>query len=107
MLLTIGRYIIRYHKLGRFHLDDAAHLLAFLTLIALCATFQGFLGLIYSLDNAIRKEGPELSKAQNLEILKARVVVSVLFWVCLYSVKFSFLLLYRMIFVVSHCFRVL
>lgn len=76
-------------------------------MIALCITYQYYLGLIYLLDDAIRKEGAELSKAQYLAILKVRVVVSVLFWVCLYSVKGSFLLLYRIIFVVSNRFRFL
>lgn len=107
ILLTIGRYILRYKNLGRLCLDDAAHALALFTLIAMVSTFTALFPFVYLIDDYARGQAGKPSAPQYLVYLKLQVAVSVLFWVCVYAVKIAFLLLYRMLFVVSKASNVI
>lgn len=74
-------------------------------MLASSITFTAIFPTIYYLDDYVKGQAKEPTRAQFLEFLRLRVAVSVLFWVCVWSVKFAFLFLYRMIFVVSTRFN--
>ena len=101
ILLTLGRYLIRYRTPGRFFWDDAAHALALVTLIAVVSLFTAFFPQIYLIDDVARGKASKPSASEYLPYLKFQIAVSVCWWVSVYAVKASFLLLYRMLFVVS------
>ena len=107
MLLTFGRYLIRFRTQAKFFWDDAAHALALVTLIAVVSLFTAFFPQIYLLDDVARGKARQPSASAYLPELKLRVAVSVCWWVSVYAVKTSFLLLYRMLFVVSKALNVM
>ena len=50
VVLTAGRYYIRGHMLGSFHLDDLAHGLALITLVAYIITYTIAFPLNYKVE---------------------------------------------------------
>ena len=104
IILSIGRYVFRYSNTGRFYWDDAAHGLAVMAMIALCGVDSidkfWFERTIH--DYALHP-GSLPPKDTFVRILKIQLAMVILFWVCLYAVKISLLLLYRNLFVVSMC----
>lgn len=101
MVLTFGRYLIRFRTLAKFCWDDAAHALALVTMIAVVSLYTAFFPQIYLIDDVARGKARKPSASEYLPYLKLQVAVSVCWWVSVYAVKMSFLLLYRMLFVVS------
>ena len=101
MLLTLGRYLIRSRTIARFYWDDAAHALALVTMIVVVSLFTAFFPQIYLIDDVARGKASKPSASEYLSYLEFQVAVSVCWWVSIYAVKASFLLLYRMLFVVS------
>ncbi|KAG8531283.1 uncharacterized protein KY384_003994 [Bacidia gigantensis] len=102
IVFSIGRYIIRYKKVGRFCLDDVAHAVALLGLVGFVGTYVQIFPYIFQLCDYLdgkpfKKSGPDYQT-----VLQLRVAVAILFWLCIYGVKFAFLFLYRMLFVVSN-----
>ena len=101
MLLTFGRFLIRFRTLAKFCWDDAAHALALVTMIAVVSLYTAFFPQIYLIDDVARGKARKPSASEYLPYLKLQIAVSVCWWVSVYAVKMSFLLLYRMLFVVS------
>ena len=101
ILLTFGRYLLRYRTLARFCWDDAAHALALITLIAVVSTYTVLFPQVYLIDDVARGKATKPSASDYLIFLKLQIAVSVCWWVSVYAVKCSFMLLYRMLFVVS------
>ena len=106
IMLSAGRYALRYRKAGRFFWDDAAHAVALVTLIGINIEFTVFFPQIYQIDAYSRNQGPGPSPSEYVRFLKFQLSVSIVWWVCMYSVKLSFLLLYRLIFAVSKRLRI-
>lgn len=106
IILSIGRFTIRYATAGRFHLDDASHLLSLLLLIGLAAAYTS--GFPYSVRIARinRKEEvpPPLTDPFYRKYLQLRLVVTLLVFMVLWSVKATFLIFYRLLFDVSRTF---
>ncbi|KAL8804914.1 MAG: hypothetical protein Q9223_005538 [Gallowayella weberi] len=106
IVLSIGRFTIRYVTAGRFHLDDASHLLSVLLLIGLAAAYTT--GFPYSV--RIAKIGRKEEKAPPPndpfyhKYLQLRLVVTLLVFMVLWSVKATFLIFYRLLFDVSKTF---
>lgn len=98
MLMTAGRYILRYRNSGRFFWDDAAHGLALIFLVVMIAAFT-------AADDSITKSEGKLSLSGYYNYRRIELVVSIFFWLCVYSVKLAFLLLYRTLFGVSRTFN--
>lgn len=102
--MTIGRYVIRKRKLGKLYLDDYTHGFAVIVLVTYISVYTK----MYPLSNAVElwglKQGPEPSKATLMTFLHLELAGEFLFWVILYSIKFSFLIFYRHIFGVSDVF---
>ncbi|KAL8647397.1 MAG: hypothetical protein Q9226_006446 [Calogaya cf. arnoldii] len=106
IVLSVGRFIIRYATAGRFHLDDASHLLSLLLLIGLAAAYTS--GFPYSVRIARinRKEEvpPPPTDPFYRKYLQLRLVVTLLVFMVLWSVKATFLIFYRLLFDVSRTF---
>ena len=106
ILLSIGRFAIRYVTASRFYWDDASHLLSIILLIALAGTYTA--GFPYSARIARigRKEeaAPPLTDPFYHTYLQFRLIVTLLVFMVLWSVKATFLVFYRLLFEVSHSF---
>lgn len=106
LVLSTGRWALRYMTAGRFYADDAAHLLSVLLLIALAATYTA--GFPYSARiariTAGTESAPPLDDAFYTEYLQLRLVVTLLVFMVLWSVKATFLIFYRLLFEVSQTF---
>ncbi|KAL9008662.1 MAG: hypothetical protein Q9173_006234 [Seirophora scorigena] len=106
ILLSTGRFAIRYASAGRFHLDDASHLLSVLLLIGLAAAYTH--GFPYSARIASigrkEEEAPPLTDPFYHHYLQLRLVVTLLVFMVLWSVKATFLIFYRLLFDVSQTF---
>ncbi|KAL8988843.1 MAG: hypothetical protein Q9169_008489 [Polycauliona sp. 2 TL-2023] len=106
IVLSVGRFAIRYATAGRFHLDDASHLLSLLLLIGLAAAYTT--GFPYSVRiariNAGQEEAPPLTDPFFRTYLQLRLVVTLLVFMVLWTVKATFLIFYRLLFDVSRTF---
>ncbi|KAI4110553.1 MAG: hypothetical protein LQ345_006978 [Seirophora villosa] len=106
ILLSVGRFAIRYASAGRFHLDDASHLLSVLLLVGLAAAYTH--GFPYSARIASigrkEEEAPPLTDPFYRHYLQLRLVVTLLVFMVLWSVKATFLIFYRLLFDVSQTF---
>ena len=109
-VLTLGRYAIRWYNSRRLYLDDLAHLLAFLVLVAHGVTNQ--LSLTSKSDlaqatakNASPKRSPDdiLGMYQHNQMLNTvnNCFLYLVFWI----VKVAFLLFYYQIFSISTGFK--
>lgn len=102
--LTVGRYIIRMKRLTGLHCDDGLHGLALMALIAYTAIFTASLPMVYALQSWVEGRGPAPSASTLKRYLRFALAASVVFWICIYSVKFAFLAFYRHLFGVSRGF---
>ena len=106
ILLSAGRFTIRYITASRFYWDDASHLLSLVLLIALAGTYTA--GFPYSARIArigLKKEpAPPLTDPFYHTYLQLRVVVTLLVFMVLWTVKATFLIFYRLLFEVSNTF---
>ncbi|KAL9625960.1 MAG: hypothetical protein Q9204_007698, partial [Flavoplaca sp. TL-2023a] len=106
IVLSVGRFTIRYVTAGRFHLDDASHLLSLLLLIGLAAAYTT--GFPYSVRiariNSEQEVPPPLTDPFYRKYLQLRLVVTLLVFMVLWSVKATFLIFYRLLFDVSRTF---
>ena len=101
--MTAGRYAIRYTTVGRFHWDDFTHLIALLALIGFGVGVQGYVD-VAAQEFAIQAgEEPKPADYAGLVIHGRlyQVMLSAFAWISLWSVKFTFLLFYRLLFDVS------
>ena len=107
VLLTIGRFYLRWRKMRGLGYDDILNGAAALFLIALMITSQIYLPNEYDLElhdlGFIDTEPPAFDEAFNLKLTIAALI---LFWVVMFSVKASFLALYWHLFRVSKRFRI-
>lgn len=106
ILLSVGRFTIRYVTASRFYWDDASHLLSLVLLIALAGTYTA--GFPYSARIAkigLKEEpAPPLTDPFYHTYLQLRVVVTLLVFLVLWAVKATFLIFYRLLFEVSQTF---
>ena len=106
ILLSLGRFAIRYATASRFYWDDASHLLSVLLLIALAGAYTA--GFPYSARTArigLKEEAaPPLTDSFYHIYLQYRLVVTLLVFMVLWTVKATFLLFYRLFFEVSRTF---
>ncbi|KAL8878489.1 MAG: hypothetical protein Q9198_003707 [Flavoplaca austrocitrina] len=106
IVLSVGRFTIRYVTAGQFHLDDASHLLSLLLLIGLAAAYTT--GFPYSVRiariNSKQEVPPPLTDPFYRKYLQLRLVVTLLVFMVLWSVKATFLIFYRLLFDVSRTF---
>ncbi|KAL8835445.1 MAG: hypothetical protein Q9170_003322 [Blastenia crenularia] len=106
IVLSIGRFIIRYATAGKFYLDDASHLLSVVLLAGLAAAYTT--GFPYSARIArigLKKEKPPpLTDPFYHKYLQLRLTVTLLVFMVLWSVKATFLIFYRLLFDVSKTF---
>lgn len=106
ILLSLGRFAIRYATASRFYWDDASHLLSVLLLIALAGAYTA--GFPYSARIArigLKEEAaPPLTDPFYHTYLQYRLVVTLLVFMVLWTVKATFLLFYRLLFEVSWTF---
>ncbi|KAL8920775.1 MAG: hypothetical protein Q9208_006105 [Pyrenodesmia sp. 3 TL-2023] len=109
ILLSAGRFAIRYATAGRFHWDDASHLVSLLLLIGLAATYTS--GFPYSVRiariNRKEEEAPPLTDPFYHTYLQLRLTVTLLVFMVLWSVKATFLIFYRLLFSVSRLFMLM
>ncbi|MCJ1307803.1 hypothetical protein MMC25_001451 [Agyrium rufum] len=107
VLLSAGRFGIRYKTQRGFHADDYTHLLALLGLLAFSITYQ--LGFPTFIDVVEISDGTVPEPADFDAVVKRyrqyQTAVSITEWVTLWAVKFTFLLFYRLLFSVSKGFR--
>ena len=103
--MTVGRYAIRHRRIGGLFYDDLAHAFALIFLIALVAVFTAMFPVLFLVDSFGRGETGPPSASKYLFFLKMQLAVSLLWWLCLYSVKFAFLFLFRTLFGVSRKFN--
>lgn len=106
IVLSIGRFTIRYATAGRFYLDDASHLLSILLLIGLASAYTT--GFPYSariarISAKVEKAPPPTDPFYH-KYLQLRLTVTLLVFMVLWSVKATFLIFYRLLFDVSKIF---
>lgn len=106
IVLSIGRFTIRYVTAGRFHWDDASHLLSILLLIGLAAAYT----VGYPLSARIarismkKEKPPPPTDPFYHKYLQLRLTVTLLVFMVLWSVKATFLIFYRLLFSVNQTF---
>lgn len=102
ILLSIGGYIIRLKVLGSFHWDDLTHLIAVLLMTTQSALLTSFADLVRSLE---AYSSHKSTKVPNFRLsLQANVAATMVGSCCLWAVKVTFLILYRLLFGVSTSF---
>ncbi|KAL8739715.1 MAG: hypothetical protein Q9190_007506, partial [Brigantiaea leucoxantha] len=106
ILLSVGRFAIRYATAGRFYWDDASHMLSILLLIGLAAAYTA--GFPYSARiariSSKQEAPPPPTDPFYHNYLQLRLVVTLLVFMVLWSVKATFLIFYRLLFDVSETF---
>ena len=106
IILSSGRFAFRYVIASRFYWDDASHLLSVILLIALAAAYT--VGFPYSARIArigLKQEAaPPLTDPFYHTYLQTRIVVTLLVFMVLWTVKATFLIFYRLLFEVSRTF---
>lgn len=103
ILLTGGRYWIRYKIIKRLSWEDVAHLMGLLLLIAQVSILSWAASSIYG--NVYLKAGDNVHfETDNLVFVRLNVAGVLITWCCLYAIKMSFLLLYHHIFQISKTF---
>lgn len=104
IVLTAGRYTIRYKSVNGFQADDYVHGLALILLIGYVSTYTVMFPLNYSVEFWSAGLGEQPSDADLLRYFRLELSVSLLFWITIHLVKLAFLLLYRLLFGVSRSF---
>ena len=111
ILLSFGRWAIRYTVRKRFFWDDFTHLLALLTMIAYVGVAQSSNTVEYRV-NAIENGQVQTPPPEVLEALLSlyrnlQLAESLLIWTELWLIKLTFMLFYRLLFEVSSTFMTL
>lgn len=99
-LITIGRYAIRFHVRRKFYYDDLAHLLAWMLMIGCCAVFQDTFS---SAGKIMGVTDPPQDAV--IDFRKHQEALTMLFILCMWSVKLAFMFSYRLLFWASPIFR--
>lgn len=103
ILLTGGRYWIRYKIVKRLSWEDVAHLMGLLLLIAQVSIVSWAASFMYR--NVNLEAGDAIQfEVDHLQFVRLNVATVLLTWCCLYAIKMSFLLLYYHIFQISKTF---
>ena len=106
VVLSAGRFTIRYATASRFFWDDASHLLSVILLIAVAGTYTA--GFPYSARiariSSKQEAPPPLTDPFYHTYLQFRLVVTLLVFMVLWTVKATFLIFYRLLFEVSQTF---
>ena len=103
VLLTAGRFGIRYKIIERLSWDDAAHLLGLLLLIAQVSIVSAEASIIYP--STVYDVGDDdRYEAEHLLFVRLNVAAVLVTLCCIYAIKMAFLLLYHRIFHISHRF---
>lgn len=103
VLLTVGRYAIRFKVSLRFYKDDFAHLCALAWLVIFCAVTQAlFTPTQIMLKSLVHEVEPPLATIS--EFCKLQTAQGASFYFLHWTVKLSFLLFYRELFWVSQTF---
>ena len=97
----MGRYLLRYRISGRFFWDDAAHGLALAAMLGTCGLYTHTMWFTKVVKGHGSSFAAPIPETEYIWFLKIELALSILFWICIYAVKLAFLLLYRMLFVVS------
>lgn len=103
ILLTLGRYVIRYRVSLRFYKDDMAHLCALGWLIIFCSITQAMFGPTHTMLQSLALETPP-PPATVSEFCRLQTAQGATFYFLHWTVKLAFLLFYRELFWVSRTF---
>ena len=104
--MTAGRLYIHRNKtnsLSRW--ADYLNVAAAVLLIAFVSTQAYFLWLYYAIQLWAANLGPRVSHNDLVTYYHVEFALFIVFWVIIYLVKFSFLMLYRALFAISKPFR--
>lgn len=106
IVLSTGRFAIRYVIASRFYWDDASHLLSVVLLVALAGAYTVGFPHYARIARISRKQepAPPLTDPFYHNYLQTRTVVTLLVIMVLWTVKATFLILYRLLFEVSRTF---
>lgn len=108
IVVSTGRYVIRYAIRKRFGWEDLSHLLALVTMIGTIACYQAFLPNVYYFIQVERELVRPPSQRELLELYirdwKLQYTTTVLWLATTWLVKLSFLLFYRDLFRVDRNF---
>lgn len=102
ILLTVGRYAIRYQVRHKFFGDDYAHLFALVWLIISSGITQACFAPAEYVVKATPANPPP--PEQIVKFRKLQTPLSLSFFISHWAVKLSFLLFYRLLFWVSKSF---
>jgi hypothetical protein len=102
IVLTAGRYFIRYKVRHRFYADDYTHLAALIWL----TISNIFVQLMFPPARIVLLGPPDVKPPEDQvdKFRKLQTVMSITFYVSQFCVKFSFLLFYKELFWVSERF---
>ncbi|KAH6672581.1 hypothetical protein B0J14DRAFT_482779 [Halenospora varia] len=105
ILLTVTRYTIRLRTLHQsLQISDWIHGFGLLALIAYMITYTIMFPYTYSMKSYIAGHIPEPVESYMTRYIHLQITISFMFWVVIYSIKFSFLFFYRNIFGSSRIF---
>lgn len=104
ILLSFGRFVIRKRLLGKLQMDDWSHAFALVLLIPYMALSTTIYPLAIEVGLFGKKDGPMPSKETLERFFRLEVAGQLFFWIILYAVKFTFLILFRQIFSVNKIF---
>lgn len=102
--LTVGRYVIRVQHVKKLQLDDYFHGFSLIVMLGYMITYTVMFPLNYSVEFFAAGIGPPPSNEYLNRYFHLEIAVSLLFWVVIYGIKFTFLVFYREIFGVSQIF---
>ncbi|KAH7399493.1 hypothetical protein BKA66DRAFT_565563 [Pyrenochaeta sp. MPI-SDFR-AT-0127] len=103
ILLTIGRYVIRYRVSLRFYKDDFAHLFALAWLIIFCSITQAMFAPTHVMLRSVVLETAPPPETIS-EFCRLQTAQGATFYLLHWTVKLAFLLFYRELFWVSSSF---
>ena len=102
IVLSIGRYVIRFKSSNALGLSDAFHLVSLLLLIAFSIVETKYFGFIVAVSF------PTTGAPSNTDFIKWLKIIattSFCWFVGIYCIKFSFLFFYRTLFKIDKTFR--
>ena len=106
LALTFGRFVIRMRTKSSLKSDDFTQCFALLILIIYMAMYSALFPLTMELQLYSLKMGPKPSTAHLHKFFHLLVPTEIFFWVVIYLVKLTFMLLYQQIFGVKKKFMV-
>ncbi|KAL8787522.1 MAG: hypothetical protein Q9213_002180 [Squamulea squamosa] len=104
IVLTAGRYAIRLKTVKSLKMDDYIHGAALVILVGYVSTYTVMFPLNYSVEFWVAGLGKGPSVTDLKRYFRLEIAVSLLFWIIIYLVKFSFLAFYHLLFSVSRKF---